>query len=94
MTATAGTTRMVVAGMVLMGGALGMFGEIKIAAVHQIFPRVPRTEHEVATGLRTDGDLPAPARNLSLVAREHSRESDPCVPIAPVSFSARRPEIC
>lgn len=94
MTRTVGTTRMVVAGMVLMGGALGMFGDMKTAAVNQAFPRVPRTEQEQTALLRTDGNTSARTRDLSLVARERSGASDPCVPIAPVTFSARRAEIC
>jgi hypothetical protein len=94
MARTVGTTRMVVAGMVLMGGALGMFGDMKTAAVNQAFPRVPRTEQEQTASLRTDGDAPTRTRDLSLVARERSGASDPCVPIAPVTFSAHGPMIC
>ena len=94
MTRTIGTTRMVAAGMILMGGALGMFGDMKTAAVNQAFPRVPRTEQEQTARLRTDGNTPARTRDLSLVARERSGASDPCVPIAPVTFSARGPIIC
>jgi hypothetical protein len=85
---------MVVAGIVLMGGALGMFGDMKTAAVNQAFPRVPRTEQEQTARLRTDGNTPTRTRDLLLVARERSGASDPCVPIAPVTFSARGPMIC
>lgn len=94
MTRTIGATRMFVAGMVLMGGALGMFGDMKLATVNHAFPRVPRTEQDQTAQLRTDGDTPALPRGLSLVARERSGASDPCVPTAPVTFSARRPEMC
>jgi len=94
MTRTTGPTRMVVAGMVLMGGALGMFGDMKTAAVNQVFPRVPRTDQEQTARVQMhDAKLDMP-RGLSLVARGRSGESDPCVPIVPVTFLARRPEIC
>lgn len=91
---TVGTTRMVVAGMVLMGGALGMFGDMKSAAVTEAFPRVPRTEQEKMALLHKDDAKPTVTRGLTLVARGRSREGDPCVPIAPVTFSARGPMIC
>jgi hypothetical protein len=94
MTRTVGTTRMVVAAMALLGGALGVFGDVKMAAVNQVFPRMPRTEQEQTARLRLDNNTPAAARGLSLFARERSGGSDPCVPIAPVTFSARRPEYC
>jgi hypothetical protein len=94
MARTVGTTRMVVAGMVLIGGALGMFGDMKTAALNQAFPRMPRTEQEQTARLRTDGRTPAIAGGSSLVARTRSRESDPCVPVAPVTFSARGAMIC
>jgi hypothetical protein len=80
--------------MVLMGGALGMFGDMKMAAVNQVFPRVPRTDQEQTARVQTDDAKLAMTRGLSLVARGRSGESDPCIPIAPVTFSARRPEIC
>ena len=94
MTRTIGTTRMFVAGMVLMGGALGMFGDMKTAAVHHAFPRVPRMEREQTVRLRTHGNAPARTPDLSLVARERSGQSDPCIPVAPINFSARGPMIC
>lgn len=94
MICTSGTTRMVVAGIVLMGGALSTFGDIRTAAVDRVFPRVRRTEQEQTARLRTDSDAPALAQGFSLVARERSGESDPCVPVAPVTFSVRGPEIC
>ena len=88
---TVGTARMFVAGMVLMGGALGMFGDIKSAAVNEAFPRVPRTEQEQKARLQKDETMPAVTPGVSLVARGRSREGDPCVPTAPVTFSARFP---
>ena len=91
---TVGTTRMVVAGMVLMGGALGMFGDMNSAAVNEAFPRVPRTEQEQKARLQRSEKMPALTRGFSLVARGRSRDGDPCVPIAPVTFSARGPMIC
>ena len=94
MTRTVGAARMVIAAMVLMGGGLGVFGDVKTAAVNQAFPRVPRTEQDQTARLRMDGDTSALTRGLSLVARERSGASDPCVPIAPVTFSARVPVIC
>lgn len=94
MTRTIGTTRMVVAGMVLMGGALGMFGDMKMAAVNQVLPRVPRTDQEQTARVQKDDAKLAMTRGLSLVVRGRSGESDPCIPIAPVTFSARVPVMC
>ncbi len=91
---TLGTTRMVVAGMVLAGGALGMFGDMKTAAINQAFPRVPRTDQEQQAHLQVRGAMFAVERGLSLVARGRSRDGDPCVPTAPITFSAQRPELC
>lgn len=91
---TVGTTRMFVAGMVLMGGALGMFGDIKSAAVNEAFPRVPRTEQEQKALLQTGETMPAEARGFSLVGRGRSGAGDPCVPTAPVTFSVRVPVVC
>jgi len=91
---TAGTTRMVIAGMILMGGALGMFGDVKLAATNQTFPRIPRTEQEQTARVQKDDAAQAVTRGLSLIARGRSGETDPCVPIAPVTFSARGPVIC
>jgi len=91
---TVGTTQMVVAGMVLIGGALGMLGDMKTAAVHHAFPRVPRTEQEQKARLQKGETMPLVTRGFSVVARGRSREGDPCVPIAPVTFSARGPMIC
>ena len=90
---TVGTTQMVVAGMLLMSGALGIFGDVKLAAINQAFPRVPRTEQEQTARVQ-DGTAPAMVQGLSLVARGRSGETDPCVPIAPVTFSARGAVIC
>jgi len=80
--------------MVLMGGSLGMFGDMKSAAVNEVFPRVPRTEQDQKARLQKGETMPAVTRGLSLVARGRSREGDPCVPAAPVTFSARGPMIC
>ena len=91
---TVGTTRMVVAGMVLMGGALGMFGDMKSAAVNEAFPRVLRTEQGKMALLHKDDAKPTVTRGLALVARGRSREGDPCVPITPVTFSVRVPVVC
>jgi len=91
---TIGTARMVVTGMLLMGGAVGMFGDMKLAAVNQAFPRLPRTEQEQAAQVEHNDAAPAKTQGLSLVARRRSGETDPCVPIAPITFSARGPVIC
>jgi hypothetical protein len=80
--------------MVLMGGAFGMFGDMKMAAVNQVVPRVSKTDQEHTARVQRDDATPAMTRGLSLVARGRSGETDPCIPIAPVTFSARRPEIC
>ncbi len=90
---TVGTTRKVVAGMILMGGALGMFGDAKLAAVNNVFPRVPRTDQEQTARVQKDA-APGMMKDLALVARGRSGETDPCVPIAPVTLSARGPMIC
>jgi len=86
---------MVVAGMVLMGGALGMFGDMRLAATNQVFPRATRTEqeHHMAYVVNNDGRR-VTMNNLRFVARGRSRDGDPCIPTAPVAFSARVPVIC
>lgn len=94
MTRTVGTARIVVTGMLLVGGALGMFGDMKTAAVHPALPRVPRMEREQTARLRTHGNTPARTPDLSLVARARSGQSEPCIPVAPITFSARGPMIC
>ena len=91
---TNGTTRMVVTGMLLMGAAFGMFGDMKLVATNQSYPRVPRTEQEQMARVQKDGAAPAMMQGLSLLARGRSDETDPCIPIAPVTFSARGPVIC
>jgi hypothetical protein len=91
---TVGTTRMVVAGMILMGGALGMLGDMKLAGTNQAYPRVPRTEQEQMARVEENGATPAMIHGLSLVARGRSGEMDPCVPVVPVTFSARGSVIC
>ena len=91
---TVGTARMIIAGMVLMGEALGMFGDMMSAAVSDTFPRAPRTEQKQKTRLQKGETMPAVTRGFSLVARGRSGEGDPCVPIAPVTFSAHGPMIC
>jgi hypothetical protein len=73
---------------------LGMFGDMKLAATNQSYPRVPRTEQEQMAGGQKDGAAPAMMQGLSLIARGRSGETDPCIPIAPVTFSARVPVIC
>jgi hypothetical protein len=85
---------MLVAGMILMGGALGVLGNMKLAAVNQTFPRIPRTEQEQTARSQKNGTTPAVERGLSIVARGHTGGTDPCVPIAPVTFSTRGPVIC
>lgn len=91
---TVGTTRMVAAGMILMSGALGVLGDVKLAATNQAFPRIPRTEQEQTARVQKDDAASAVTRGLSLVARGRSGETDPCVPIAPVTFSVRGAVIC
>jgi hypothetical protein len=85
---------MVVTGMLLVGGALGMFGDMKFAATNQAFPRVPRMEQEQTAHAQNNGVSLAMIQGVSLVARQRSGETDPCVPIVPVTFSARGPVIC
>ena len=94
MTRTVGAARMVIAAMVLMGGGLGVFGDVKTAAVNQTFPRVPRTEQEQAVRMQKGNAMPAAEGALSFVARGRSRDGDPCVPSAPAAFSARGAMIC
>ena len=88
------TARMVASGMLLMGAMLGMFGDMKLAATDQTYPWVPRREQEQMARGQKDGAAPAMMQGLSLLARGRSSETDPCIPIAPVTFSARVPVIC
>jgi hypothetical protein len=85
---------MVVTGMLLMGAAFGMFGNMNLAATNQTYPRVPRSEQEQMARGQKDGAAPAMMQGLSLLARVRSGETDPCIPIAPLTFSARVPVIC
>jgi hypothetical protein len=94
MNRTHGTARMVATGMLLMGAALAMFGDMKLAATNQSYPRVPRTEQEQTARVQKDDAGPAMAQGLSLLARGRSGETDPCVPVVPVTFSVRGPVIC
>ena len=91
---TNGTARMVVTGMILMGGALGMFGDMKLASTNQTFPRVPRTEQEQTAQGKSNDTTPAKTQRLSLVARRGSGEKDPSVPIVPVTFAGQVPAMC
>jgi hypothetical protein len=81
-------------GMVLTGAALGMFGDVKLAATNQFFPRVPRTEQEQMARVGTAHAAPVTMDGLSVVARRRSGEGDPCIPTAPVAFFAHVPVIC
>jgi hypothetical protein len=91
---TNGTVRIVATGMLLMGAALGMFGDMKLLATNQNYPRVPRTEQVQTAGAQKDDAARGMMKGLSLVARGRSGETDPCVPAAPVTFSAHGPVIC
>ena len=90
---TIGTARIAVAGMVLMGGALGILGDMKHAATTQAYPRIPRTEQEQAARVRTDDAASPIADTFSLAARNRG-ETDPCIPTAPITFSARVAVLC
>ena len=89
-----GTNRIVVASMVLMGAALGMFGDVKLAATNQVHPRVSRTEREQMAGVKKDDAAPAMVQGVSVVARGRSSETDPCIPTAPVTFFPRVAVVC
>ena len=91
---TIGTARTVVTGMLLMGAAFGMFGEMKLVASNQSYPRVPRTEQEQTARVQKGAAAPGMMQGLSLLARGRSGETDPCIPISPVTFSGRGPVIC
>ena len=91
---TIGTARMVATGMLLMGAAFGMFGDLKLAATNQNFPRVTRTEQEQVARVQKNGAAPSMMQGVSLLARRGSGETDPCIPVAPVTFSALGPVIC
>lgn len=91
---TFGIARTVATGMLLMGAAFGMFGDMKLAATNHSFPRVPRTEQEQMARGQTNGVVSAMMQGLSLLARGRSGETDPCIPVAPVTFSVRVPVIC
>jgi hypothetical protein len=88
-----GTVRTAMAGMVLMGGALGMFGDMKYAATNQASPRIPRTEQEQVARIRTDEAASPMAASFSLVARNRG-ETDPCIPTEPIAFVGRVPVLC
>jgi hypothetical protein len=90
---TIGTARIAVAGMVLMGGALGIFGNMKHSATTQAYPRIPRTEQEQVARGRTAGAASQIAHGFSLAARSRG-ETDPCIPTAPVTFSVRVAVLC
>lgn len=90
---TVGTARMVVTGMLLVGGALGILGDMKYATTTQAYPRIPRTEQEQVARVRTDGAAPPIADTFSLAARSRG-ETDPCIPTAPVTFSVRVAVLC
>jgi hypothetical protein len=80
--------------MLLMGAAFGMFGGMKLVATKQSYPRVPRTEQEQTVRAQKDDAAPGMMQALSLLVRGRSDETDPCIPISPVTFSARVPVIC
>ena len=88
------TARMVATGMLLMGAMLGIFGDMKLADTDQTYPRVPRREQEQMARGQKDGVVPAMMQGLALLAGGRSSETDPCIPIAPVTFSIRWPVIC
>lgn len=91
---TAGVTRMVVAAAVLMSSALATTGATRLASIGQIVPRMPRTAQEETARVQKDAASPAIARNLTVVARGRSEETDPCIPNAPVTFSTRPAMMC
>jgi DNA-binding NtrC family response regulator len=91
---TVGTTRLVIVATFLMGGAFGMLGDMKQIATNHAVPRVPRTQQEETAHVEKSAPSTMTARGVSVVARGHSGETDPCIPIAPVTFSTRGPVIC
>jgi hypothetical protein len=91
---TVGTTRMVVAGMVLMAGALGIFGDMKSTATDPSFAGVSGTDHAWAAPQPKSGTPAGVAHVLPLAARGRSGDADPCVPISPVDFSVRGASVC
>jgi hypothetical protein len=91
---TAGITRIVVAAAVLMSGALATTGATRLASIGQILPRMPRTAQEEMAHVQKDSASPAIARDLTIIARGRSEETDPCIPNAPVAFSTRPAMMC
>jgi hypothetical protein len=91
---TVGTARLVIVAAFLMGGAFGMLGDMKQIAINHAVPRVPRTQQEETAHVEKSAPSTMTARGVSVVARGHSGETDPCIPIAPVTFSTRGPVIC
>lgn len=91
---TVGNARMFAVGMILMGGALGMFGDEKMAAANQAFPQMPRTDQEQTVQVENNHAAPPKTQRSSLVARRRSGETDPCVPVVPVTFSGHVPVMC
>jgi len=91
---TAGITRMVVAAAVLMSGTLATTGATRLASIGQAFPRMPRTAQEETAHVQKDIVSPAMTKDLTVIARGRSEETDPCIPNAPVTFSARPAMMC
>ncbi len=89
-----GAIRMALAGMVLVGGALAIFGDLKHETTDRSIAVVPGTNHAWVAPLPRDGTSAGVARVLLLAARGRSEDADPCVPITPVGFSARGAAVC
>ena len=87
-------TRIVVAGMILLGGVLGIGGEMKLAALDQTVPQAPRVERAPTAHRQKAPTAPSGTRGLSFVERARSWGNDPCVAITSVTLPAGRPLAC
>jgi hypothetical protein len=93
---TVGTTGLVLVAAFLMGGAIGVLGDMKQIATHHAVPRVPRTQQE-ETARVENGSGASPtlsAQGVSVIARGRSGETDPCIPGAPDTFAVHVLTIC
>jgi len=85
---------MVVASMILTAGALGIFGDMKQASTKHAFPRVSRTEQEQTASVQGSSVPLAGTPSSAVVARGRSGDTDPCIPVSPVTFSALGAVMC
>ena len=89
-----GVTRSAIVGLMLLGGTLGVFGDVKSALLNHAGPRMPRTEQEQMSRSRTDRMMPVVTEGQPIVARRRSGEGDPGIPDDSTSFRVGGPVMC